>query len=64
MTEDESKIKELFDCEYVVSDEALYPLQEWYNSLIDKTISELTISDILRMLRQNVFTNLAMQKAV
>lgn len=58
------KIKELYDCEYVTSDEALYPLQEWYNTLIDKTMDDITIADVLRMIRQKMFIKLAMQKAV
>lgn len=64
MTEDKRKIKELYDCEYIVSNEELYPLQKWYNKLIDKTINEITIADVLRMMRQNEFFNLAMEKAV
>lgn len=61
--EDKRKIKELYNCEYIVSDEELYPLQKWYNKLIDKTINEITIEDVLRMIRQKEFFNLAMVKA-
>ena len=46
------KIKDLFKCEYIVSDGELYPLQKWYNQLIDKTISEVTVADVIRMMRQ------------
>lgn len=52
MIEDKRKIKEIYKCKYIVSDEALYPLQKWYNQLIDKTVCEITIADVLRMLRQ------------
>lgn len=62
--EDIRKIKELYDCEYIVSDEELYPLQKWYNELIDKAIDEVTIADVLRMMRQKEFTELAMEKAI
>ncbi len=64
MINEERKIKELYDCEYITSDEDLYPLQKWYNKLIDKSIDEINIADILRMLRQKVFTKLAMLKAI
>ncbi|MBD5463346.1 MAG: hypothetical protein HDR24_09870 [Lachnospiraceae bacterium] len=64
MIEDKRKIKELYNCEYIVSDEELYPLQKWYNKLIDKTINEITIADVLRMIRQKEFCHLAMAKAV
>ena len=61
---DKRKIKELYDCKYIISDEELYPLQKWYNKIIDKTIDEITIADILRMIRQKEFCDLAVEKAV
>ena len=36
MIDGERKIKELYNCEYITSDKELYPLQKWYNKLIDK----------------------------
>lgn len=62
--EDIRKIKELYNCKYIVSNEQLYPLQEWYNKLIDKTIDEVTIADVLRMIRQKIFIERAMEKAM
>ena len=64
MMEDNKKIRELYDCNYIVSDGELYPLQKWYNNLIDKKISEITTADVLRMIRQKEFCSLAMIKAV
>lgn len=58
------KIKEIYDCEYIVSEEELYPLQKWHNQLIDKTMNEITVSDVLRMIRQQEFMDLAILKAV
>ncbi len=62
--EDIRKIKEIYDCAAIVSDEELYPLQKWYNQLIDKTIHEITVADVLRMIRQKQLINLAMSKAI
>ena len=62
--EDTRKIKYIYDCVAIISDEELYPLQKWYNQLIDKTLSEITVTDVLRMIRQNQFINLAMSKAI
>lgn len=59
--EDTRKIKDIYDCE---ADEELYPLQKWYNQLIDKTLSEITVADVLRMIRQKMFIDLAMPKAI
>lgn len=62
--EDKRKIKEIYDCAAIVSDEELYPLQKWYNQLIDKTIHEITVPDVLRMIRQKQLIDLAMSKAI
>lgn len=62
--EDKRKIKEIYNCISIVSNEELYPLQKWYNQLIEKTIDEITVADVLRMIRQKEFTNLAMLKAI
>ena len=62
--EDTRKIKDIYNCVTIISDEELYPLQKWYNQLIDKTISEITVADVLRMIRQKQFINLAMSKAI
>lgn len=58
------KIKELYGCEYEVSEEELFPLQKWYNQLIDKAPREVTVEDTARMLRQKLFPDLAMTKAI
>lgn len=57
--EDTKKTKEIYDCVVIISDEELYPLQKWYNQLIDKTPSEITVADVLRMMRQKQLINLA-----
>lgn len=62
--EDKRKIKEIYNCISISSNEELYPLQKWYNQLIEKTIAEITVADVLRMVRQKEFTNLAMSKAI
>lgn len=58
------KIKDLYSCEYDVSEKELYPLQKWYNQLIDKTVQEITPGDVSRMLRQKLFLDLAMTRAI
>lgn len=58
------RIKELYGCEYECSKEELYPLQKWYNRLIDKSIQEITPEDAAKMLRQEIFPDLAMTKAI
>ena len=62
--QDKRKIKEIYNCISISSKEELYPLQKWYNQLIEKTIAEITVEDVLRMIRQKEFTNLAVSKAI
>lgn len=62
--EGERKIKDIYNCQYIVSDEMLYPLQEWHNQLIDKRIDEITVADVLRMMRQKELIDLAISKAI
>ena len=54
----------IYNCISISSNEELYPLQKWYNQLIEKTIAEITVEDVLRMIRQKEFTNLAVSKAI
>lgn len=61
---DRKKIKDIYNCKYIISDKELYPLQKWYNQLIDKTISEINIADVLRMIRQKEMIDLAISKAM
>ena len=62
--EDTRKIKDIYDCVAIISQEELYPLEKWYNQLIDKTIFEITVEDVIRMIRQKQFISLAMSKAI
>lgn len=64
MKNQKGTIKEIFACNDIVSNEELFPLQKWYNELINKTEDEITTADVLRMLRQKKFVELAVSKAI
>lgn len=38
-------------------------MQEWYNQIIDKSMQDITVADVLRMIRQNEFMDTAIQRA-
>ncbi len=57
-------IKEMYGCEYIHSEDELFPLQKWYNNVIDKSVEELSIADVLRMIRQDEFIDIAIPKAI
>ncbi|MDO4504246.1 MAG: contact-dependent growth inhibition system immunity protein [Clostridia bacterium] len=69
---EEKTIKELFNREYDYCEHdlgeglgrGLFPLQIWYNQLLDKKVSEINILDVLRMIRQNRFVEIAVDKAM
>ena len=39
-------------------------LIQWYNAVIDKNVDELDVADISRMIRQNILTDIAINKAI
>lgn len=49
----EKKIKEIYSCDYNKTKGDI--LVDWYNSVIEKTEAELTIFDVCRCFRQNMF---------
>lgn len=61
---DDRKIKDIYKCKSIEVVGKMYPLQKWYNQLIDKTVSQIDVSDVLRMFRQKEFIDIAMMKAV
>lgn len=61
---DNRKLKDIYKCESIKTEGEIYPLQKWYNGLIEKTISEIEIADVLRMIRQKQFMDIAIFKAV
>ena len=46
------------------AEEAVYPLQQWHNAVLAKTPRELTVPDLLRMIRQDVHRDLAVALAM
>lgn len=58
-------IKEIYALNQNIQTEASeYPLDQWYNRLIDKTIDEIELEDVSRMLAQNIFMDLGIKKAL
>jgi len=57
------KLKDIYEFDYVPGDD-IYPLEEWFNAILEKTEDELTIGDVCRMLRQRMCSKCAMHRAV
>ena len=62
----EKKIKDIYSCKLEQNSDSnkVYNLEIWYNKLLEKTYSELTVADVLRMIRQEVFVEIALKKAI
>lgn len=61
----DKKIKDIYNCDYIDnSDRKLSSLERWYNRMIDKTVSELDKLDVVRMMRQDVFVELAIRRTL
>ena len=62
----ENKIKDIYSCKLEQNSDSnkVYNLEIWYNKLLEKTYSELTVADVLRMIRQEVFVEIALKKAI
>ena len=60
----EKTLGEMYNEPFIPAEEAVYPLQQWYNSVLAKTPRELTVPDLLRMIRQNVHRDLAVTRAM
>lgn len=58
------KLKEIYEYDYIPDESDTYPLQEWFNAILEKTEDELTIADVCRMLRQRMCSKCAMKRAV
>lgn len=54
----EEKIKDIYQCKPEKTD-IDDPLVKWYNSVIEKDVSQLTKGDAARCIRQNVFVETA-----
>jgi hypothetical protein len=61
---DGKTLKEIYEYDLVPDEDHQYSLDEWFNSIMSKTVDELTIADICRMLRQKICSAVAIGKAI
>lgn len=58
-----NSLKNLYGLDY---DKSNYKssLIDWYNRLIDKSVDELSVADVSRMIRQNILREVAIDRAI
>ena len=57
-------LREIYEYDLVPDDGLNYPVEEWFNAVMEKTEDKLTISDVSRMLRQRIFSVVAINRAI
>ena len=57
----EVKIKDIYNAEKLSGNDSLV---EWHNNVIEKTEAELTVSDVARCIRQNLFVETAYEMLI
>lgn len=57
-------IKQIYNCNEIKLTKESSSVEIWYNELINKHEDEVDIHDILRMIRQQLFLDLDVKKAI
>ncbi len=58
------KLKELYDYDMITEEGGIEIANEWFNVLMEKNVYDLTLADICRMLRQKIFSVVAIDRAI
>ena len=57
-------LREIYEYDLIPDDGLDYPVEEWFNAVMEKTEDKLTVSDVSRMLRQKIFSVVAINRAI
>jgi len=57
-------LRELYEYDLIPDDGLNFPIEEWFNAVMEKTEDMLTVSDVSRMLRQKIFSVVAINRAI
>ena len=57
-------INELYKVKEIELNKDSTSLEIWFNKVIYKNIEQITVSDVLRMIRQQLFLEIALEKAI
>ncbi len=57
-------LREIYDYDLIPDDDMECTSDEWFNMLMDKKPGQLTVADVCRMLRQKIFSVVAIEKAI
>ena len=57
-------LREIYEYDLIPDDGLNFPIEEWFNAVMEKTEDKLTVSDVSRMLRQKIFSVVAINRAI
>ena len=60
----ENTIGEIYNVKKLALNKDSTSLEVWFNSVIDKNIEQIALSDVLRMIRQQLFLEIALEKSI
>lgn len=58
------KLKEIYEYDLIEDFDSALMVDEWFNTIMEKTKDQLSISDVCRMLRQKICSKVAIKKAI
>lgn len=58
------KLKEIYEYDLIEDFDSALMVDEWFNTIMEKTKDQLTVSDVSRMLRQKICSKVAIKKAI
>ena len=57
-------LREIYEYDLIPDDGLNFPIEEWFNAVMEKTEDKLTVADVSRMLRQKIFSVVAINRAI
>lgn len=57
-------LREIYEYDLIEDDGIDYTVDEWFNTIMEKTKDQLTVSDVSRMLRQKICSRVAIKRAI
>ena len=57
-------LKEIYEYDLIEDDGIDYTVDEWFNTIMEKTKDQLSLADVSRMLRQKICSRVAIKRAI
>ncbi len=57
-------LREIYEYDLIEDDGLDYTVDEWFNTIMEKTKDQLSLADVSRMLRQRICSRIAMKRAI